>query len=146
MSSQTPQDFSNHSRLLTGYHYVLAALVFANAIYAIYTLVTAFSAAFVFATITAIALIMTAFYARGFALKAQDRIIRLEERLRLSRILPDDLKSKVESLTTDQLIALRFASDGELAELTRKVILEEIADQKEIKKLIKNWRPDYQRV
>ena len=86
------------------------------------------------------------FYARVFGLGNQDRIIRIEEQLRLERLLPDDLKGRIDEITVNQRIALRFASDGELSDLTRAVLTEGLDDQKEIKKRITNWRPDMQRI
>jgi hypothetical protein len=124
----------------------LFGLLLANTVYVIYLLATAFSVASVFAAVSLAALILAAFYAREFALRDQDRIIRLEERLRMGRLFADELKPSIESLTTSQLIGLRFASDAELVELTRKVIAEGINDGKEIKALIKTWRPDHHRV
>jgi len=146
MDSPATQDHKGHARYVAGYHYVLFGLLIANTLYVIYLLVTAFSVASVFTAVSLAALILTAFYAREFALRDQDRIIRLEERLRMGRLFPHELKPSIESLTTSQLIGLRFASDAELVELTRKVIAEGINDGKEIKPLIKTWRPDYHRV
>jgi hypothetical protein len=85
------------------------------------------------------------FFARLFALAVQDRVIRLEERLRLERLLPPDLQPRIQDFATAQLVALRFASDAELPALARKVLAENITDRKVIKRMIQNWRPDYQR-
>ena len=85
-------------------------------------------------------------YARAFAVQGQDRVIRLEERLRMERLLPDELKPRINDFTMDQLIALRFASDAELPGLARKVLDEDIGDRKTIKQMIVTWRADYQRV
>lgn len=84
--------------------------------------------------------------ARRFALGVQDRVIRLEERLRLERLLPDDLKGRIGELTTDQLIGLRFASDAEVPGLVRRILAGELADRKAIKQAVGNWRADHQRV
>jgi hypothetical protein len=94
----------------------------------------------------AFALILVFFYARIFALRAQDRVIRLEERLRLAELLPPDQKHTIGQLTTSQLIGLRFASDGEVAALVATVRAEGIEDRDEIKKRVTNWRADHQRV
>ena len=62
--------------------------------------------------------------------------------LRLQRILPADLQSRIPALTLSQLVALRFAGDAELPELTRKVLAEHIKDRKAIKKMVRDWQPD----
>src|SRR5438105_3920947 len=83
--------------------------------------------------------------ARLFALSVQDRVIRLEERLRYERILPEELRWRADELTPSQFISLRFASDDELPALMKKVLDERVTQRKAIKQLIKNWRPDYLR-
>ena len=84
--------------------------------------------------------------ARRQAVGVQDRVIRLEERLRMHQLFDDDMAGQISEFTTSQLIALRFASDEELPGLARKVLTENITDQKVIKQLIRNWRADPQRV
>jgi hypothetical protein len=84
--------------------------------------------------------------ARSYSTKVQDRIIRLEMRLRMERVLPPDLAVRIGEFTLGQLIALRFASDAELPELARKVLAEKIEKRSEIKKLIKDWQADWHRV
>lgn len=83
---------------------------------------------------------------RRYVLVVQDRIIRLEMRLRLERLLPADLQPRISDLTLSQLIALRFASDAELPELTRRVLHENLQDRAAIKRLVKDWQPDHQRI
>jgi hypothetical protein len=100
----------------------------------------------VVALLAAFALIGITLFARIFALQAQDRVIRLEETLRMERLLPADLKARMGELTSDQFVALRFASDGELADLLRAVLDAKLTDRKEIKRKIKQWRPDFHRV
>ena len=92
------------------------------------------------------ALGLLAWYLRTFPLKAQDRIIRLEETLRLERLLPADLKPRIGDLRPGQLIALRFASDEELPDLTRAVLAGEVTGSDEIKKRARNWRADHFRM
>ena len=98
------------------------------------------------ALLLAVAVMIVAFLARLFALGVQDRVIRLEERLRLHEVLPSDQKHNVDELTTSQLIGVRFASDGEVAALVATVRAEGIEDRSEIKKRVTNWRADHQRV
>jgi hypothetical protein len=95
--------------------------------------------------VLSIALIVLAGRSRGSALKAQDRIIRLEERLRLAALLSADELALSHSLTEDQLIGLRFASDAELPSLVARTLKEDLS-REEIKKAIVNWRPDHFRV
>jgi len=75
----------------------------------------------------------------------QDRLIRLEEKLRYERLLAEELRWRAEELTIDQFVSLRFASDEELPALMRKVLVDKLTERKAIKQLIKNWRPDYLR-
>lgn len=85
-------------------------------------------------------------YTRAFPIGVQDRVIRLEERLRMERLLPADLKPRIGDFSTDQLIALRFASDAELPDLARRVLEEDMTDRDAIKRAVKGWRPDHQRI
>ena len=89
---------------------------------------------------------MTAFLSRIQALAAQDRVIRLEMRLRLRGLLPADMHASIDGLTTRQLVALRFAGDAEMAEIVRDVLAGKLATQKDIKLRVKNWQGDWQRV
>jgi hypothetical protein len=93
-----------------------------------------------------IALLLLAFLARLFALGVQDRVIRLEERMRYERLLPEDLKPRIGEFTINQLVSLRFASDAELPALARKVLDGKMNERKVIKQMVQNWRADYQRV
>lgn len=86
------------------------------------------------------------YYARTNALVVQTRLVCLEERLRLERLLPADLRARLPELSADQLVATRFASDGEVAELVRAVLDERLARRKEIKRRVRDWRADWHRV
>jgi hypothetical protein len=89
-----------------------------------------------------IALFLAALFGRVFALKVQDRVIRLEERMRLRELLPAELKGRVNDFTPEQLIAIRFASDAEIPELAAIVLRDNPAKRDAVKKLIKQWRDD----
>jgi hypothetical protein len=104
-----------------------------------------FSFATVVTCLTGLALVVLAFYARVFALTVQDRVIRLEMRLRLQELLPGDLRARILEFTPSQLVGLRFASDAELPDLARKVLNDKILDRGPIKKMVKDWQPDYLR-
>ena len=145
-NSAPPQSYDNHQKFVPAFHYVATPLLLVYVIYSVYVVVTAFSLDSVMGLLLAIAVMIVAFLARTFALGVQDRVIRLEERLRLHEVLPPDQKHDVDELSTGQLIALRFASDGEVAALVATVRAEGIEDRKEIKKRVTNWRADHQRV
>jgi hypothetical protein len=98
------------------------------------------------AVVVAIALLIGIFLSRSMPLRAQDRIIRLEERSRLERVLPSDLRGRVGELTPSQLVAIRFAPDDEVPELTRRALSGELKSQSDIKRAIRNWRSDHLRV
>ncbi|HYL11257.1 MAG TPA: DUF6526 family protein [Candidatus Acidoferrales bacterium] len=140
------QNFQNHVRRVPLFHFFTLPVFLLNFIYSIYHLWKAsFSFEASVGVLVAAALIMAALYSRLFALSVQDRVIRLEMRLRMERILPADLKPRIEEFTVAQLIALRFASDAELPELARRVLNDKLADRKTIKQMVKNWNPDYMR-
>ncbi len=104
-----------------------------------------FSIEGIFGVVLAAAFVVLVLWARQFALAVQDRVIRLEERLRYERVLPADLQARSGELTLGQIVSLRFASDAELPALARKVLDEKLTERKAIKQLIKTWKPDYQR-
>lgn len=97
------------------------------------------------ALLLALGLVMLALSARGMALKVQDRVIRLEMHARMRELLPADLAARMGELTPQQLVALRFAGDGELAALVGDVLAGKLATQKAIKLAIKDWQGDYLR-
>ena len=146
MNEKMPQTYENHARLIPVYHMVCFGILGVNALWALWGLVGSFSFGSLVNLAVAAALLILFFFIRIFALTAQDRIIRLEMRLRLGELLPADLKARIGELALGQLIALRFASDEELPALTRKVLDEKILERDAIKRLIKTWNPDYLRV
>jgi hypothetical protein len=145
MAKDTPQSFEHHARILPAFHYVAFPLFAVNFFYALYQVVTEFSWAKLVAFGLSVALILLFFVARVMALTVQDRVIRLEERLRMRALLPADLQPAIDAFTVKQLVALRFASDEELPALARKVVDEKLTDMKAIKRLVTVWRADHQR-
>jgi len=142
----TQQNYANHAKFVTPFHFFAVPVLTLNVFWSCFQVWrTHFSAESIVGVIVAAALVVTVFYARLFALAVQDRVIRLEERLRCVRLLPEDLNARFDEFTVGQLVALRFASDAELPELARKVLNEKLRDRKQIKQLIKNWRADYVR-
>ncbi len=153
MAEPAPQTVENHARYVPLHHFVASTLLVLNLLwscYRIYHVLRDSGGRFalvdsVIGLLVALALILMWVYLRVFPLAVQDRVIRLEMRLRLAELLPQDLRPRIAELRPRQLVALRFASDQELAELTRKVLDEKIADSGAIKRMIKNWQPDYLR-
>ena len=140
------QNFANHPKIVPLFHYFVIPALTLNFGWSIYRLVRGHHwAEGIIGLLTAVALLLLAFLARMFALTVQDRVIRLEERLRFERLLPEDLKARIPEFTVAQLVALRFASDAELPALARKVLSENLTDRKAIKQLVQNWRADHLR-
>lgn len=140
------QSFQNHARMIPAYHYFMFGAFTINVGLSIANLATAPSFTTLAGVLTASALIVLAFYARVFALRAQDRVIRLEMRLRMRELLPADMQPCIRDFTPGQLVAMRFASDAELPELARQVLSGNVQDKKIIKGMIKDWQGDHLRV
>jgi hypothetical protein len=146
MANQKPQDFKNHTRNVPLYHQFVFFVFAVNLGWTIYRLVKdVFSWGAIVNVLVAMALLVLAFYVRAFVVTVQDRVIRLEMRLRLAGLLPADLRPRIPEFTVAQLVSLRFASDAELPALARKVLDEKLNDRKAIKQLIKDWQADYLR-
>jgi hypothetical protein len=128
-----------------GFHVVVLGILATNLIWSIYRLFHAFSAEAAISLLLAIAFVLLAFYARTFALAVQDRLIRLEMRLRMQELLSAELRPRIPEFSVNQLVALRFASDAELPALAKKVLDEKLHDRKAIKKMIRDWQPDFVR-
>src|SRR3974390_3098456 len=120
-SMSKSQNFENHARFFPPFHFFGAPVFIINVGGCIYRLIHAFSAGTVVALLVALALVVLALAARVMALTVQDRVIRLEMRLRLQQVLAEDLRGRIAEFSTNQLVALRFAGDGELPDLARKV-------------------------
>lgn len=140
------QNFQNHVRRYPLVHFVISPLLFLNMIWQIVRLSQEQSWDRAENLLLAVVFLLMSVAARLQALKAQDRIIRLEEALRYRKILPLALAEKASALRTGQMLALRFASDEELPEMVQRTLNGEFTDNKEIKLAIKNWRGDYLRV
>lgn len=139
------QSFDNHARLVPAYHLVAFPILALNFFWTVYRVIVAFSMDAVVSLLVAVALIILFLFARVFSLTVQDRVIRLEMKLRLQGVLPIDLRDRAAALTVKQLVALRFASDDELPDLCRKVLDGSLTDQKSIKKAIRDWQGDFVR-
>ncbi len=144
--ADTPQTYANHAKFVPGYHWVTGGFVLVYVVWAAWRAISLRDWEAHFDLVGACALFGVYAYVRLFPLKAQDRVIRLEERLRLARVLPADLAQRIDELRPRQLIALRFAPDEELPDLVRWVLTERIDDQKAIKQRIRNWKADHFRV
>lgn len=135
------QTFQNHAKVVPAYHYFTFGLVAVYLVYRLYLLVTEPSLGAAMGLVGAVALLMIFFWARLFALRVQDRVIRLEMHLRVAQVAPD-LAARFGEFTVDQLCGLRFASDAELPDLARKVLADKIHDRTAIKKMIRDWQAD----
>jgi len=140
------QSFKNHARFVPAFHFFVAPIFVLNIVWSIVHAIRNFSFGTVVSLLVAIALFLLAWYARVFAMTVQDRVIRLETRLRLEQMLPLDLRARIPEFTLDQLVSLRFASDAELPALARKVLHEKLIERTAIKRLIQSWQPDLLRV
>jgi hypothetical protein len=140
------QSYANHTKWVPLFHWFVLPMLLINFGRSIYWLIkSGLSWNGVMGLLMALALFLLAVFARTFAMKVQDRVIRLEERLRCERLLPQELKARIEEITPEQFVALRFASDGELPGLVNKVLTDKIRDRKTIKKMVKHWRADHAR-
>ncbi len=143
--SKAPQSAKNHGRFDPLFHFFLAPVSLANVIVAIVALVHRQDFFHWWMLVLSIAAFILLFKLRNYPLKVQDRVIRLEERLRLQALAPVEWHAQIYRLTEDQLIGLRFASDDEVVELAKQA-LEQNLTRKQIKERIKSWRADEWRV
>lgn len=139
------QNYSNHARYVPGFHFVLAALLLVILGAQIYHLAVRPSLGTLLGLALALVLFFMFWYMRAFAVTVQDRVIRLEERLRMASLLSAEMQPRINDFAPQQLVALRFASDAELPALAKRVLDEKLTDQKVIKAMIKDWRADYLR-
>ena len=140
------QTFANHVRWVPSYHFFVMPVMALNFGWSIYRFKVAnFSVDAFVGVLVAAALVGLTLYARLFALAVQNRVIRLEERMRLERLLPEDWKPRIAEFTCGQLVAMRFACDAEIPALARKVLTDNIQSGKAIKQMVQTWRADYLR-
>jgi len=142
---EQPQNYKNHTRIVPMFHIGVLGIFVVNVLWAAYRLSGGPVGQAVMDLLLAIGLLLLAVLVRSMVLRVQDRLIRLEMRLRLREVLSADLHGKLPALTPRQLIALRFASDAELPALVREVLAGTLATSKDIKLRIKDWQPDYLR-
>lgn len=140
-----PQSFKNHTKFDPPFHFFLAPVGMIALIWSIYQAVLHPGWMTGLHVLAIFWLVVLVFKTRLYALKVQDRLIRLEERLRLAQVLPAAQQSRIGELSVDQLIGLRFASDAELPGLVEKA-LSGNWNRKQIKEAVTNWRADNWRV
>jgi hypothetical protein len=145
MSKSESQSLKNHGRFDPPFHFFLIFVLFANLIISIVYVVKHPGFYPAWYVVLSVAAILALLKMRMYPLKVQDRVIRLEERLRLEALAPAEWRPQINRLSEDQLIGLRFASDDEMVELAKQA-LEHNLTRKQIKERINNWRGDYWRV
>jgi hypothetical protein len=140
-----PQNLANHARFDPPFHFFMVPVFLITLVAAIVDAIRHPGLGSIWFVVFAAAILVAAFKIRLYALRVQDRVIRLEERLRMMSLLPEPLRGRVPELTTDQCIGLRFACDAELAALAQRA-LDENLDRKQIKQAVQNWRADHSRI
>lgn len=140
--ADSAQTYATHRKFVPLFHFVAAPILFGNVVAHALAVVRGPSVSSAWQLLVAVAILIGLFFARLFALAAQDRVIRLEERLRMRELLPPDLQARIPEFTRDQIIALRFASDEELPALAARVLRENLQKRDAIKKLVTQWRAD----
>lgn len=145
-AARRPQNYANHARTDPAYFYFFSLCVLTSTICAVVSVVRTPGLNAVALILLNVGVMGVYLRARSYPLTVQDRVVRLEMRMRLERVLPSELKPRIAELTLGQMIALRFASDAELPELMQKVLDEKITRGADIKKLVRDWQPDFLRV
>ncbi|MBP6821760.1 MAG: hypothetical protein KA368_09460 [Acidobacteria bacterium] len=143
---ETTQSFSSHTRWHTPYHFVLFPILLIHFAWCIWRITQELTFEHAEQLLLSFGLLLMLFLVRVNPLKAQDRVIRLEEQLRYQRLLPADLAARAGALPVGFIVAMRFASDHELPELAQRAVDGGFAKPKDLKEAIKNWRGDYHRV
>jgi len=144
MSDDNVQTYGNHTRWLPPFHFFALPVLLINVIVTIVALAKNPSLSTLWGTVVAAALAAAVFFSRWMPLRAQDRVILLEEMLRLERLLPGRY-SEFERLSRDQLIGIRFASDAEIPHLVDRILEGELVSRDDVKRAVQHWRPDHSR-
>jgi len=145
MAEKVPQNLANHARFDPLFHFFALPVVMLTVIVAVVHFVQRRNLFSAWLVVFVIAMVIVTLRARMYALKVQDRLIRLEERERIAGLISEPLRARIGELTEGQLIGLRFASDGEIPGLVKETLDKKLS-RADIKRAIKNWRPDYFRV
>ena len=145
MSAARTQTYANHRRFFALYQYIAVPIVVLNVVYTALLAFRAPNAGTIWAFVFAIGVASGVLAARTMVLIVQNRVIRLEQRLRLVALLPDYLRSRIVELNLSQLIGLRFASDAELASLVERCLAGELKNDEDVKKAITSWQADFLR-
>ena len=143
--AEPEQTFKTHARWLPLFHFFVVPILVANVLLAAWTLVRIPGLAAAWGLVFALGLLALGLVSRTQALTVQDRVIRLEMRLKLRGLLPPDLQPRINELTHRQLVALRFASDAELPDLVREVLGGKLTTSKDIKGRVSSWQADWLR-
>jgi hypothetical protein len=143
--AEREQSYKTHTRFLPLFHFFVIPVLLANLLLALWHLVQRPALGTAWGAVFAFALLGLGFLSRIQAVTVQDRVIRLEERLRLRQLLPQDLHPQINSLTHRQLVALRFASDEEVPALVSEILGGRITTPKDIKLRVRSWRADWLR-
>jgi hypothetical protein len=145
MAEPARQSYANHARFVPPFHFLLSAILLVNFVWCVYRAIVAFSWPTLLSALMGFAFLLMFVYMRTFPLTVQNRVIRLEMRLRLAGVLPAELKPRIPELTVAQLIALRFAADAELPGLIREVLDRKVTRPRDIKQKILDWQADHLR-
>jgi len=145
MAEKSPQNFANHARFDPPFHFFVLPVFAISWIVSVVVLVRHPRFYSAWGVVLATAAVVAVLKIRINALRVQDRVIRLEERLRLAALLPESQRAQIAKLSEDQFIGLRFAPDDEVVALVQRALTENLS-RKDLKKAVRNWRPDYWRV
>jgi hypothetical protein len=140
-----PQTYANHVKWDPAFHFFLVPVALATIISAIVHLIRFPSFGSTWWLVLALAFLVALARMRAYGTGVQTRVIRLEERLRLAQVLPENLRARIDELSDQQLVGLRFAADSELPGLVKRALDEKLS-AKDIKKAVSDWQPDYMRI